>query len=259
MVKAVIRNKKKKKNMEKVKRELEEIKATLKETLMNLTSEINELKEEIKTKNITLEEIIKTKDNRINELERRVEDLEQYTRVEDVMITGLATKHRSYARVVAQEGGTGGGKVSGSVGGQLDPPEELQTLERQVVEFFESRGMSIRSDSIAACHVISRKVISKKLPKPATPVIVMRFANRKYKMELMKQGYLLKGTGVYINDHLTKKNADIAWQARMLKKAKKIQATWIRNCKIMIKLNGTPEESKVMEIKDIKELDKYRE
>lgn len=74
---------------------------------MNLTSEINELKEEIKTKNITLEEIIKTKDNRINELERRVEDLEQYTRVEDVMITGLATKHRSYARVVAQEGGTG--------------------------------------------------------------------------------------------------------------------------------------------------------
>lgn len=87
----------------------------------------------------------------------------------------------------------------------------------------------------------------------------MRFANRKYKMELMKQGHLLKGTGVYINDHLTKKNADIAWQARMLKKAKNIQATWIRNCKIMIKLNGTPEEAKVMEIKDIKELDKYRE
>lgn len=182
--------------MEKVKRELEEIRATLKETLMNLTSEINEL-EEIKAKNNTLEEMIKAKDNRINELERRVEDLEQYTRVEDVIITGLATKHRSYARVVAQEGGTGGGKVSGSVGGQLDPPEEQQTLERQVVEFFESRGMSIRSDSIAACHVISRKVISKKLPKPATPVIVMRFANRKYKMELMKQGYLLKGTGVY--------------------------------------------------------------
>lgn len=78
-------------------------------------------------------------------------------------------------------------------------------------------------------------------------------------MELMKQGHLLKGTGVNINDHLTKKNADIAWQSRMLKKAKKIQATWIRNCKIMIKLNGTPEEAKVMEIKDIKELDKYRE
>lgn len=67
--------------LEKVKRELEEIKATLKET-----SEINELKEEIKTKNNTLKEMIKTKDNKINELERRVEDLEQYTRVEDVII-----------------------------------------------------------------------------------------------------------------------------------------------------------------------------
>lgn len=36
---------------------------------------------------------------------------------------------------------------------------------------------------------------------------------------------------------------------------KKIQTTWTKNCKIFIKLNGTPEEAKVLMVRS-KELEK---
>ena len=32
---------------------------------------------------------------------------------------------------------------------------------------------------------------------------------------------------------------------------------WTMNCKVFIKLNGTPEEAKVLVVRDITELDKY--
>jgi len=48
------------------------------------------------------------------------------------------------------------------------------------------------------------------------------------------------------------KNADIARRARILRKQNKIQVTWTRNSKVMI-----PEESKVLTIRELKELDQY--
>jgi len=44
---------------------------------------------------------------------------------------------------------------------------------------------------------------------------------RKYKIELLKVAEKLKGTDVFVNEHLNKKNAEIAHQARILKKEKK--------------------------------------
>lgn len=82
--------------------------------------------------------------------------------------------------------------------------------------------------------------------------------SRKTKIELLKQGKKLKGTGVYLNEHLTKKTAEIARQARSLKKQNKIQATWTRNCKVMIRLNGNPEEAKVVMIRELKDLEQYK-
>ncbi|KAJ8404636.1 hypothetical protein AAFF_G00334990 [Aldrovandia affinis] len=47
------------------------------------------------------------KDKKIAILENRVADLEQYTRINDVIITGLSIKPRSYARAVTPENGGG--------------------------------------------------------------------------------------------------------------------------------------------------------
>ena len=188
-----------------------------------------------------LKQIIQEKDAKINGLESRIDQLEQYSRIEDVIVTGLKTTHRSYASV-ARVGDAN----------EETPTAEQQTLERQVIHFFETQKINVQSANIAACHTLPRK------DKNAKPAIILRFVNRKHKVELMKQFKKLDGTGVFLNEHLTKKNADIAYQARQLKKQKKIQGTWTRNCKVMIQLNGeTPEEAKVVMIREVKDLVKY--
>lgn len=87
--------------------------------------------------------------------------------------------------------------------------------------------------------------------------MIVRFTSRKQKVDLLKQGRKLKGTEVYMNDHLTRKNAEIAKKARELRRLKRIQSTWTRNCKIFIKLNGSPEEARVLVVKNLSDLDTY--
>lgn len=116
----------------------------------------------------------------------------------------------------------------------------------------ESKGNKINLNDIESCHTLPSK------NKNTAPVVIIRLLSQKIKQVILKQGKKLKGTDVYINEHLTKKNSDIVRRACMLKKHKKIQATWMSNCKVYIKLNGsTPEESKVHVIRDINELDRY--
>lgn len=177
------------------------------------------------------------KDRRIMDLERRVDELEQYTRTNDVVISGIKIKPRSYARAVA-----------GSVGEPSD--EETRSVEQQVASFLQSKGIEMDLEHVEACHPLPRR-------SDRPPAVIMRFVNRKNKVALLKQGRKLKGTDVFINEHLTRKNADIARKARQLKKNGKIQHTWITNCKIFIKLNGTPEEAKVLIVRNMEDLDKY--
>lgn len=178
------------------------------------------------------------KDKRICYLESKVADLEQYTRMNDVIITGLQIKPRSYARA-----------VTANNGGESD---DVDAVQDEVAAFLQSKGIEMDCSNIEACHPLPRRNASDK------PAIIMKFSNRKDKTALLKQGRKLKGTNVFINEHLTKNNADIARRARYLKKQNKIQNTWTLNCKIFIKLNGTPEEAKVLVVRNITDLDKYQ-
>ncbi len=90
------------------------------------------------------------------------------------------------------------------------------------IKFFESQNMIIQSDNVVACHTLPWR------NGGAKPAIVLRFVNQKHKAELPRQAKKLKGTGVYLNEHLPKKNADIARHARILRKQNKIQATRTR-------------------------------
>lgn len=197
--------------------------------LLDLLGEVKQLKN-----------LIKEKDKKIEGLERRIEDLEQYSRMEDIIVSGLETTHRTYASTAA-----------GRSDGDDASTKEMQTLETQVITFFDKKSINIQSKNIVACHTLPRKDSKTK------PAIIIRFVNRKHKIDLLRQARKLKGTGVYLNEHLTKKNADIARQARILRKQNKIQSTWTRNCKVMIRLNGTPEEAKVMMIRELKDLNQY--
>lgn len=225
-------------DMEEVKKSLnfmsEELSKVAKQQvcLLDLIEEVKQLKA-----------VIKEKDKTIEELERRVDDLEQYTRMDDLVISGLETAHRTYARTTA-----------GDKEGEDAPRGELCTLEQQVIKFFSSKDIPIDNQNIATCYTIPQRQDK----RPNRSNIIVRFVSRKHKHEVLQQAKKLKGTGVYVNEHLTKKNGEIARQARILKKEKLIQDTWTRNCKIMIRLNGTPEQARVIVVRDIKELDRYK-
>lgn len=115
---------------------------------MNLMDEIKELKNQNAEK-----------DKRIHMLECRVADLEQYSRLNDIMVSGLETKPRSYARAVRPDG---------------EPTEpDLDSLELQVANFFDSKGIKLDSRDIEACHPLPAK------NKNMKPAIIIRFVNRK--------------------------------------------------------------------------------
>ena len=60
---------------------------------------------------------------------------------------------------------------------------------------------------------------------------------------------------IFINEHLTQYNAAIARKARTMKKQGKLVATWTRNCKIYVKIERSSEQTQVLTIKTLKELD----
>lgn len=218
----------------------------LRKAIDSLTENVASMREEQKKILDLVEEVKKLrkenqeKDNKIEELEKRVDELEQYTRMNDVIVTGLRIKPRTYANTVAPS--NNGGEMSEG---------ETRSAELQVAAFLHSKGITFNADDLEACHPLPRRHSRDK------PAIIIRFTSRKRKIELLKQGRQLKGTEVYLNEHLTRKNAEIAKRARQLRKQNKIQSTWIRNCKTFIKLNGSPEEARVLVVRKLSELDAY--
>jgi predicted nuclease with TOPRIM domain len=203
------------KKTEKMESDMEEIRKSLSHMsgeLVKVTEQLTKLTqvvEEVKQ----LKDMISAKDKIINELERRLDNIEQQTRMEDVIITGLTIKPRSYAKAVA----------SGSNVSEHAEKADLQTLERQVLQFLTEKDIHVDPKTISACHTLPRK-------DKTRPAIVLRFINRKNKTEMLSQGKKLRGTAVYLNEHLTQKTANIAREARSMRKIGKIKATWTRNC-----------------------------
>ena len=66
------------------------------EEIFECRKDINKLLEKIET--VSREN--REKDEKIKQLESRIEDLEQHSRINDIIITGLKTNHKSYSRVV---------------------------------------------------------------------------------------------------------------------------------------------------------------
>lgn len=222
--------------------EVDEIKVTLD----FLTTQITDVKEQ-QTRILDLVKEVQVlrkqneeKDRRIAQLESRVSDLEQYTRMNDIIISGLPIRPRTYARAVDTSSGDGATEL------------DTSSTEQQVAAFLRSKGIDLNCDNVEACHVLPRRNAGEK------PPVILRFVNRKHKIAILKEGRKLKGTNVYINEHLTKHNAEIAKKARYLRKMKKIQNTWTANCKVFIKLNGSPEEAKVMMVRSMEELEKFQ-
>ena len=74
-----------------------------------------------------------------------------------------------------------------------------ETFESQVIEFFgEKMNETVAPSGISACRQLPTTSTQKKNS-------TVKFTNRKTKDEILWNGRLLKGSQVYVNEHLTKK------------------------------------------------------
>lgn len=135
-------------------------------TMMNLMKEIIEIKKQNEEQ-----------ENRINFLENRLLDLEQYSRINDVTVTGLKIKPKSYSKAVEGED-------------QQDKDRHDESTEAQVTAFLQEKNISIDKDDIEACHTIP---VVNKTGRVANHVIIIRFANRKKKTSPTQTGQKAKG------------------------------------------------------------------
>ena len=179
------------------------------------------------------------KDKRINDLENRIDDLEQYSRQDNLIITGFKYRHLSYSRAANPD--------QEVFNHENSTEQEKVSLEDQVVELLQKHEIPIDKDSISACHTLPSK------NRPQDRPIVIRFTSRKAKIKVLQNSRKLKKDqtkpAIYINEHLTSKNNMIAKEARRLRREGKIENTWTRNCKIFIKYRMANGDEKVMIVK----------
>ena len=223
-----------------------------------------------------LETIINKKDNEIKVLQDRVEELEQYTRKENIIISGLRTSHMSCARVtchtpvshvtrpchmsharvtchtpvshvtrpchMSYARATSNSATAASMDNA--PQEETNALEKHVIFFLNDKlQVDIKPEDISVCHAMRT---SSRQPDN----VIVKFTNRKKKIMILKKAKQLKGTDIFLNGRLTKENSDIFCMTRTLRKEGRISDTWTRDCKVFIRTNCSPEVAKVHLIKN---------
>ena len=132
-----------------MKKDIEELKAAMtslnadvmtvsnqQQTIMNLMKEIKDLK-------MQNAELVKKTDY----LENRVSDLEQYSRMNDVIITGLKIKPRSYSHALTKDK-------------RVESPDHEESTEEQVTAFLIVKNISIDKRNIEACHTLPTRRVT---------------------------------------------------------------------------------------------------
>ena len=89
----------------------------------------------------------KEKNLKIKELVKRVNDLEQYSMMDNLIISGFNVQYKSYARSVSTH----------DVDEHTQANSETETIESKEVEFLKSKNIPIDSSDISICHPFRSK------------------------------------------------------------------------------------------------------
>ncbi|KAI0224717.1 hypothetical protein LSAT2_024283 [Lamellibrachia satsuma] len=84
--------------------------------------------------------------------ESPIDDLEQYSRIDDVIIARLVTTHQTCAQATAT-------KNTDNVNIDAEAPQEKLTLEDKVVKLVHSKRIDIEPNDISACRTLVETII----------------------------------------------------------------------------------------------------
>ena len=245
-------------SLSKISARLDSIDSTTKENKRLLDEQSNTISTLV-SQCAMLEQENQEKSEQIKILTERIDAMEQYSKVENLVISGLET--RLYSSVATTE-------ESNAASGE-PPKSEINRVEKAVFALFNDElNANIQESDISVMHYLPLKRSDKNKNKPKD--IIVRFTNRRAKNSVMAKRYILGNRksdrtnqetkpAIYINEHLTKTNATLFYETRRLRKEKLINNAWTFNCKIYVRTNGdTVENQKVIIIHNFEDLEQFR-
>lgn len=179
-----------------------------------------------------LMKMLKAKDEQISQLSTRVEtletavnNLEQHSKKKNVIVTGLNL--HSFAHTAASRPNTRTTTPAEQSTG------ETATMKQKFITFaHDNLHVDIPEMEITAIHDLPQR-------RDGTTPIIVQFLTTEKRTEVMQNRKSLKGTNVYLNDHLSRLNNELFHHARTLRRDKKIHSTWTTNSIIYVKKTET--------------------
>lgn len=195
------------------------------------------------------------------QLRERLDDLDTYSRGDNLIIHGLEVSSYSEAAAGSQlPGGASAGKSSRSSNRRTAPvqtavttnlTESSEVTELKVIEFANKvMNIPLTRDDISVAHRLAKR------PGANTPApIIVRFSNRRARNAVYNARLSLKTLkpAIYVNEHLIRSRAKILKDARQLVKDKKLQGAWTNNGVVYIRLSDLP-DSKPIQVNNINDL-----
>lgn len=157
-----------------------------------------------------------------SKLQQQIHALEQYNRLENVIVFGLPETFADVSRRSLGSADATHEESSNSV------------CETQFIQLCQEKlGVAVSVDDICTAHRLP-KDSSVQGPRP----MIVRFNNRRIRRNVMAARKKLReypNCKIYINEHLTQRNSKILAEARKMQKEKRIAGAWTYSGKVYIK------------------------
>lgn len=197
---------------------------------------------EVLEKNKTLEKDVSKLQGELAAANAKINHLENFTRLDNLIITGLPLIDYSDAA---------------STSANRDAVETSASTERAVLNFFNTTlNVPVESKDISIAHRL------KSTAAQSLPNIIVRFSNRKARNDVYAARRRLQRSerrhdeqAIYINEDLTKETASIFKQAREMVRRKILHRCWTGGGFVYVKkTETTPVPVKIVKPEDLRTL-----
>ena len=154
----------------------------------------------------------------IESLMRSMDDMEQYSRGSNLLIHGLQLP--------------------------ADNSPETDLFDKSITMLNLNLKLGITSDDVVTAHrlPVSSRSMTASSPSPSAatvstrpPPVIIQFASKRTRNQVLSKRRELKGKGMVLTEHLTVSKSNLLRKANDLVISKKIQAAWSSDGKILIK------------------------
>ena len=174
-------------------------------------------------------------DKLVNSLESKMDEQEQYSRRENLVISGLKIS-MSYATAAQAANGEQDNQAENITRTRLDNGKFSERDNDIMVDNIIKFAMDKLHVPLTKADIVTVHPLPKKTSNPnGQSLCIIRFANRNARLSVIQARKQLRGTNIYINEHLTPKNAHIFKLAREMRQKNRIEGCWTANCKVLVR------------------------